>query len=121
MTGLLASKTLESFDPSCLELPTSVELNWFTECRFIGAKQNLILQGPPGTGKTHFATALGLQACKQGYKCQMKRMATLVEELTAAYEAKELTAYKAIYPSLLQEPDCYLTSSPTATSAAASF
>lgn len=31
MTGLLASKTLESFDPSCLELPTSVELNWFTE------------------------------------------------------------------------------------------
>ena len=94
MAGLLASKTLESFDTSCLELPTSVELNWFTECRFIGAKQNLILQGPPGTGKTHFATALGLQACKQGYKCQMKRMATLVEELTAAYEAKELTAYK---------------------------
>lgn len=94
MAGLLPSKTLENFEPECLELPPKVNLNWFTECHFIGAKQNLILQGAPGTGKTHLATGLGLQACKQGYQCQMKRMATLVEELTAAYEGKELAAYR---------------------------
>ena len=94
MAGLNASKTLDNFDSSCLELPDKVDLSWFTECRFIDAKQNLMLLGNPGTGKTHFATALGMEACARGYKVGMKRMAMLVEELTLAWEKLELPKLK---------------------------
>lgn len=94
MAGLNASKTLDNFDSSCLELPDKVDLSWFTECRFINAKQNLMLLGNPGTGKTHFATALGMEACARGYKVGMKRMAMLVEELTLAWEKLELPKLK---------------------------
>lgn len=92
--GFQRNKTLACFDPTCLELPPKVELSWFTECHFIEARQNLILLGHPGTGKTHFATALGMEACARGYKASMKRMAWFVEELTAAHEAGELAKLK---------------------------
>ena len=94
LAGFQRNKTLASFDTTCLELPRKVELSWFTECRFVEAKQNLILLGHPGTGKTHFATALGMEACAKGYKVSMRRMAMFVEELTAAYEAGELAKLK---------------------------
>lgn len=86
LAGLNRHKTLDNFDPSCLDLPHGLEYSRLTECRFIEAKQNLILLGHPGTGKTHLATALGMQACTLGHKVLFKRMAALVEELTAAYE-----------------------------------
>lgn len=92
--GLLRTKTLENFDCSCLELPRNLGLAWLTQCRFIEAKQNLILLGHPGTGKTHFATALGLQACRLGYKALFKRMAVLVEELSSAHETGQLPRLK---------------------------
>ena len=94
LAGLQRSKTLDCFDTACLELPQGLELSWLTECRFVEAKQNLILLGHPGTGKTHFATAIGLQACACGYKVLFKRMAALVEELTAAHEAGQLSKLK---------------------------
>ena len=94
MAGLQRTKTLANFDTACLELPHGLELSWLTECRFVEAKQNLILLGHPGTGKTHFATALGLEACARGYKVLFKRMAVLVEELTAAFEAGQLAKLK---------------------------
>lgn len=67
------------------------------ECRFIKAKQNLIFLGHPGTGKTHLATALGMQACTLGKKVLFKRMAALVEELTAAHEGGTLARFKRRY------------------------
>lgn len=94
LAGLQRTKTLDCFDASCLELPHGLELSWLTECRFIEAKQNLILLGHPGTGKTHFATAIGMQACARGYKVLFKRMAALVEDLTAAHEAGQLPKLK---------------------------
>lgn len=94
IAGLDRSKTLASFDTSCLELPAGQDLSWFSECQFIEAKQNLVLLGHPGTGKTHFASALGLEACARGYKVSFKRLASLVEELTFAHEAGELSKLK---------------------------
>lgn len=34
---------------------------------FIREGRNIVLYGSPGTGKTHIATALGIEACRNGY------------------------------------------------------
>lgn len=97
--GLNRNKTLDNFEPSCLDLPRGLDYTQLTECRFIEDKQNLILLGHPGTGKTHLANALGMQACILGHKVLFKRMAALVEELTAAYEGGRLAKLKRRYES----------------------
>lgn len=99
LAGLQRTKTLENFDTTCLELPQGLDLSWLTQCRFIEAKQNLVLLGHPGTGKTHFATAIGLEACTRGYKVLFKRMAALVEELTSAFETGQLPRLKRRFES----------------------
>lgn len=38
------------------------------DCSFIKKKQNILITGPTGVGKSWLASALGHQACLQGYK-----------------------------------------------------
>lgn len=38
------------------------------DCGFIGNKTNVLISGPTGVGKSYIASALGHQACQQGYK-----------------------------------------------------
>ena len=63
------------------------------EGKFIENKENLIFYGPVGTGKTHFATALGIEACNRGKKVRFFKVSTLVNELLEAYEKGELRRY----------------------------
>ena len=61
-------KTLDDFDfnfqPS---LDRQMVMN-LANLSFIDRKENVIFIGPPGVGKTHLAIALGLTACKEGYR-----------------------------------------------------
>lgn len=58
----------------------------FAQCQFLNHAESAILVGNPGLGKTHIATALGLAACRRGYKVRFFTAASLVNELLAAQE-----------------------------------
>jgi len=43
-------------------------MNRFAECTFIDKNENILITGSTGIGKSYIASALGNQACMQGYK-----------------------------------------------------
>lgn len=65
--GFRVLKTLDDFVwTSGVELPSRVDQEYMENLTFLEHKENLIFMGAVGTGKTHLATAIGLEACKDG-------------------------------------------------------
>jgi len=85
--------TLKTFEDYCfdeIKLPAELSVGDLKEATFISEKKNLILYGNVGTGKTHLATAIGVEACKQGRIVQFFRTAALVNLLNDAQSKGEL-------------------------------
>jgi len=53
----------------------------FAECNFIKKHENVIITGSTGIGKSYLATALGHQACTQGYKVYYANIGKLFTRL----------------------------------------
>lgn len=88
--------TLDLFEFSDkVEIPNKFGKEWLTECKFIDEHQNLVLLGNAGTGKTHFATALGKEACRRGYRVMFRETASLIDELCRTYEKGLMPRFKA--------------------------
>lgn len=66
------------------KLTKSVVLQLGT-CRWIKEHQNVIITGATGVGKSYLACALGVQACRRGYKTIYRRAPRLFDELTLAH------------------------------------
>ena len=49
----------------------------FAECSFINKHENILITGSTGIGKSYIASALGYQACAQGYKVMYHNTAKL--------------------------------------------
>lgn len=79
--GFDVIKLFEDFDFSDVVLPASLTIDSLRLCAPFQRKENLILYGRPGTGKTHLATALGINAVKQGMKVLFRKTSKLVNEL----------------------------------------
>lgn len=94
MAGFPAHKTLEQFDPSCLQLPSVISWSELCSCNFVKAHENVVLIGNAGTGKTHLGIALGLQASMMGYKVLFYRMVSFMEALN---QAKDDNTLKGLY------------------------
>ena len=55
-----------------------------SSCSWIANKQNIIVSGSTGLGKSFLASALGHQACMQGYKVFYRNCSKLFDELKIA-------------------------------------
>ena len=65
--GFRVLKTLDDFVwTPAIELPSGLTQEYMVELGFLAAKENLIFMGAVGTGKTHLATAIALNACREG-------------------------------------------------------
>ena len=78
-------KTLDEFQMDRLNSSISPSfINELASCDFIKKRQNIIMIGPPGRGKTHLSIALGMKACRAGFKVLFKNVAVLSTQLTEA-------------------------------------
>lgn len=84
-------KYLSDLDISCLPEDAKNKLQTLKTLEFIKNGQNLILAGNPGTGKTHIAIALGIQACKEGFKVLFTSAPTLINKLKECKSNRTLT------------------------------
>jgi DNA replication protein DnaC len=69
-------------DPSRgLEKPV---VRTFAQCKWINAKQNIIVIGKTGVGKSFLSCALAEAACRNGYRALVTRVPRLLHELAMA-------------------------------------
>ena len=83
-------KTLENFDFKSIPSLNKPKLLKLMKGEYIQKKENIILVGNSGVGKTHIATALGYEACRQGFKVKFYTAAGLINELVAAQQEYRL-------------------------------
>lgn len=67
--------------------------------RYIKEAHNVIFLGRSGTGKTHLATALGMEACRQGVRTRFVTGCGLANELIEARDEKILARVIKRYAS----------------------
>jgi DNA replication protein DnaC len=77
-------RTVADFDHFDFTLKRSLsktQLKELRELTFLKSHQNLLLLGPTGVGKTFVATAIGHQACVEGYSVLFEGMNCLIETI----------------------------------------
>ena len=83
-------KSLDDFDFLAAPSANKKQLIELANCEWIDRRENVIFLGNPGVGKTHLSTALGLSACRRGYKVRFVTAVGLVNELVEARNDKLL-------------------------------
>jgi DNA replication protein DnaC len=83
-------KTMEGFD---FKVAADLDRRLIRELcsgEYVKEHKNVIFLGKSGTGKTHLATALGVEACRQGVRTRFVTACGLVNELIEARQEKDL-------------------------------
>ena len=83
-------KTLENTDLAKWPGFDALRVSGYSECQYIGRRENMVLIGKHGTGKTHAATVFGVEACRRGYRVLFTTAAHLVNTLIEAREERQL-------------------------------
>ena len=81
-------KAMETFNFEKAPDLDALMIRTLSTCKFIEEKQNVIFMGRSGTGKTHLATALGIEACRKGYKTRFITGCGIVNDLVEARDDK---------------------------------
>jgi DNA replication protein DnaC len=83
-------KDLDSYDFSASPSINKQKILELSRCEWIAKHSNTCFIGQPGTGKTHVAIALGMAACRAGYKVRFFTAASLVNRLEEAQKQYQL-------------------------------
>ncbi|MPM39929.1 IS21 family transposase ISEc62 [bioreactor metagenome] len=78
-------KTLDGFDFSFPDKINEAKVRDLETLTFINNKENVILIGPPGVGKSHISIALGVLACRNGFKVLFTTAQEFMDKLYASY------------------------------------
>ena len=85
LTDFKRDKYDEVFVPKFEELDT---------LEFIEKNENIILLGTSGAGKTHYATALGMEACMKGQSVLFAHVPNLIIELKESADKNQMSAFR---------------------------
>jgi DNA replication protein DnaC len=83
-------KDFDTYDFTALPSLSKPKVLELARSEWIGQAMNVIFVGQPGTGKTHLATALGLAACRAGWRVRFYTAAALVNRLEEAQKQYQL-------------------------------
>lgn len=92
--GFPVRKYLVDFDRSKYDTAFMPKFRELESLRFIQNLENIILIGTPGAGKTHYATALGIEACMRGKSVLFVSVPNLIVELKEAVSQSHLNSYR---------------------------
>lgn len=84
--GFERYQTFENYDYTFHDHRYTQKLKDLETLDFLYKSQNVVLIGPPGVGKSHIATALGINACKEGFKVLFINAAELMDTLIKALD-----------------------------------
>ncbi len=82
--GFPSYKTFSGYTHDNVKLPPILKWQDVENASFVKEKKNLVLMGPVGTGKTHLATAIGIEACRQGMATGFYTVTGLILKLAEA-------------------------------------
>lgn len=83
-------KTLEQTNLNQWPSLGPMEIREYAEGDWIRRRDNIVLIGKHGTGKTHAAIALGVEACRRGFRVLFTTAADLINTLVEARTEKTL-------------------------------
>ena len=103
LSGLPPGKTLEAFDWGFQPKADRRQIEALATCHYLREKTNVLFLGPPGVGKSHLATALGVNAIKNGFSVTHFVLDDLMHVLKAdaATSAARLRARRYVNCGLL--------------------
>lgn len=91
--GFPQMKTLEETDLCKWPGMNTMKIREYANGSYINDRENIVLIGKHGTGKTHAAIALGIEACRAGFKVTFVTAAHLVNSLLEARDAQQLKRF----------------------------
>lgn len=83
-------KALENSDVNKWQGVDARDIQAYAQGQFIEKCENLILIGKHGTGKSHFAIAIGIEACRRAKRVRFVTASALVNALVEARDEKNL-------------------------------
>lgn len=87
-------KYLCDFDRNKYPSEFLTEFNELETLDFINKNENIILMGTSGAGKTHYAIALGIEACMAGKSVFYASVSNLLTELKEAMSKQQVTLFR---------------------------
>jgi DNA replication protein DnaC len=91
--GFLTIKTLEGYIYDHITWPKPSSKSEILDLSFMANRENVLMLGSVGTGKTHLASALGVEACKQGKEVRFFRAVDLVNIMLEKHQAGTLVRF----------------------------